>query len=31
MLKVVENEFLKNYYMLHRFVVVWTRTKGIPK
>ena len=31
MLKLVESEFLKNYYMVHRLVLMWTRTRGIPK
>jgi hypothetical protein len=31
MLKVVESEFLKKYYMIHRLVLLWTRTRGIPK
>jgi len=31
MLKVVESEFLRNYYMIHRLVLMFTRTRGIPK
>lgn len=31
MLKVIEHEALNCYYMLHRMVLLATRTKGIPK
>ncbi len=31
MLKVIESEFLRNYYMIHRLMLLFTRTQGIPK
>ena len=31
MLKVIESEFLRNYYLIHRLGLLFTRTKGIPK
>lgn len=31
MLKVIESEFLRNYYMVHRLMLLFTRTSGIPK
>jgi len=31
MLKVIEHEALNKYYLIHRLVLLATRTKGIPK
>jgi hypothetical protein len=31
MLKVIENELMSSYYMIHRLVLLATRAKGIPK
>lgn len=31
MLKVIESELMSSYYMIHRLVLLATRTKGIPK
>jgi hypothetical protein len=31
MLKVIEHEALNTYYMIHRMVLLATRTRGIPK
>ena len=31
MLKVIQSEVLANYYMVHRLMLLFTRTKGIPK
>ena len=31
MLKVIESELLRNYFMVHRLSLWFTRTKGIPK
>lgn len=31
MLKVIESELMSSYYMIHRLVLLATRTRGIPK
>ena len=31
MFKVIESEVLRNYYMVHRLMLLFTRTRGIPK
>ena len=31
MLKVIEHEALNKYYLIHRLVLLATRTRGIPK
>lgn len=31
MFKVIESELLNSYYMVHRLVLLATRTRGIPK
>ena len=31
MLKLIEHEALNKYYLIHRLVLLATRTRGIPK
>ena len=31
MLKVIESVVVRNFYMVHRLMLLFTRTKGIPK
>jgi hypothetical protein len=31
MLKVLESEVLNKYYLVHRLMLLFTRTSGIPK